>query len=261
MEEIFEEEKVKEVKREQKRQKKRARRKERCKFGDLASCELSEDCKGSKEGLACEMKNGGEEDSSHCKVETCERNENELSADHEHCSYSDSGMWNGKNFEHTNSCSENWPQMKKRGLGQNSCPGESSCSNTRCDKPAACEEQEGDKSCPEEGRSMSSLRGECGKLCPKECDKSNLCPELKEERCNSDWNHVDVCYQNGFMNEDACHDFDDQHDCLPIDDEEKQLLLSMGWNSDEPCQVSIPKLTQQQRWHVDFTVILCEHKL
>ena len=236
VEEIFEEEKVKEVKREQKRQKKRARRKEKCKFSDLASSELSEECKESKEGLACEMKNGGDDESSHCKVEACERNGDELSADHEHCSYS--GMWNGKGFEHTNSCSEKSPHVKKRAVAQNSCPGESNCSNPRCDDPAAYEEQEGEKICPEEGRDVPSPRDECDELCPNECDKAKECSELKEERCDGECSHVEVWCQNGFLSDDVDRGVDDKHDHLWHDDEEKQLLISMGWNSDEPCQVS-----------------------
>ena len=47
-----------------------------------------------------------------------------------------------------------------------------------------------------------------------------------------------MCRRNGFLSDEMNHDGDDKHDNLPVDDEEKQLLLSMGWNSAEPCQVS-----------------------
>jgi hypothetical protein len=237
VEEIFEEEKVKEVKREQKRQKKRARRKEKCKYGDLASSDTSEDCKGSKEGLACEMKNGGEEEAVDCKVETCEGNGNELSScnDRERCDCSDSGIWNGGDSEN---CSEKWPN-KKRLAGQNSCSKENG-HKSKCVKTVSCpdEGEEGDKSCPEQGRGKSSPREECeGSFSELGCGG-----DPKEEACDGVCNHsaqsVDVCCQNGFLSDEMNHDGDDKHDNLPVDDEEKQLLLSMGWNSAEPCQVS-----------------------
>jgi hypothetical protein len=235
VEEIFEEEKVKEVKREQKRQKKRARRKEKCKYGDLASNEMSEDCKGSKEGLACEMKNGGEEEGGSCKVETCgERNENELSSsnDHEHCNCSDSPIWNGEN-------SEKWDDESCAGQNRK----EGCCFKSECGKSVSCPDQESDQACPEQGRGKSSPREECGESYSQlGCGTPKSGPDLREGPCNEACNHnksvVGGCYQNGFLSEEMNHDCDDKHDNLPVDDEEKQLLLSMGWNSAEPCQVS-----------------------
>ncbi len=237
VEEIFEEEKVKEVKREQKRQKKRARRKEKCKYGDFPSSDTSEDCKGSKEGLACEMKNGVEEEGVDCKVETCEKNGSELSLsnDHGHCNCSDTAIWNGGNSEH---CSEKWPN-KKRFVGPNSCSKESCCSKPECGK------SEGDKSCPKQG--SDSPQPECDEsYSERGCGKPKSCPDLKEESCDVVCNHnksVDVCCQNGFLSVGMNHDCDDKHHNLPVDDEEKQLLLSMGWNSAEPCQVSGDRIT------------------
>ena len=227
VEEIFEEEKVKEVKREQKRQKKRARRKEKCKYGDLASSDISEDCKSSKEGLTCEMKNGGEEEGVDCKVEASEGNENELSSsnDLEPCDCNDSAIWNGGNSKN---CSGKWPSKKR-------------LAGSKCGKMVPCSEEEGDKSCPLQGSGKSSPQQECEQSYPDlECSDLKVCPDTKEkawnEMCNQN-ESVDVGCQNGFESDEMSHD-DDKHDNLPVDDEEKQLLLSMGWNSAEPCQVS-----------------------
>lgn len=247
VEEIFEEEKVKEVKREQKRQKKRARRKEKCKYGDLASSETAEECKENKQdGLTCGLKNGVEEEGEGCKVEeACEGGENELSCVHEQCDCSDSGISNGENFEHTNDSSEKWPKKATCDDGDRSCGNESCHPKSECHEAAqsSCAGQEWDKPCSELGSGESSPRH--GPYLEHECGEVQLCADLKDESSYSDrdgCNHneqVEVCYHNGYQSEALDPDVDEGHDNLPVDEEEKKLLLSMGWNSAELCQVSV----------------------
>ena len=56
---------------------------------------------------------------------------------------------------------------------------------------------------------------------------SSSCRQIKTRGCNG------FCSQVG----DELFVDGEKHDEFPVDDEEKQLLLSMGWISGEPCQV------------------------
>ena len=254
VEEIFEEEKVKEVKREQKRQKKRARRKEKCKNDELTSNEISEECQASKEELACEMKNGVNEEEMNCKVESCESNENQRSLNEEHCNYNKTRSWNGNKTKNTNSCSEKCPQTKMRDAGQNPCPNE--CVVSKCNQEVSCAEQESDKPCPELARDESSPGRECGKSYPVGgCGEWHSCRDYQQGKSSHshESNHIDGCYQNGFFADENHDDKHDNHDNFPVDDEEKQLLLSMGWDSAEPCQVRVDNLESYL-----FTIRICQ---
>lgn len=237
VEEINEEEKVKEVKRENKRQKKRARRKEKCKYGELPSSENSQGgCNVCKESLPNgEIKHGDDckgeicDEDVDCKVETCsdnvdlkaetcdgsgvcqvaacdEGNLQELSSSHEHCECSESQTCNGEELL-------NGFKMQN---GQTSDP-ESGCSfESECGK--SVEMKTSCKSDPMMG-----------------CNKPSSDRVDLDDYKNS---NKSVCFQSDLLNGDLHHDTDDTHDSLPVDDEEKQLLLSMGWHCAESCQVS-----------------------
>ena len=102
-----------------------------------------------------------------------------------------------------------------------------------CDEPSpenghcSCDVMENGKGSEDSG---SEGHRECGGKYRKhvrDTCASSSCRQIKTRGCNG------FCGQVG----DELFVDGEKHDEFPVDDEEKQLLLSMGWISGEPCQV------------------------
>lgn len=194
VEEIFEAEKVKEVRREQKRQKRRARRREKCKYGELSNngdthnenLPIAENLAACQEVLIYEERNCHEvtDDRSNCETEETYCGEvskyyDELPQDSEHCSCDGKEPRNGECHEESE-------------------PGDY------------------DSGCIKWQKHVSDTCSSTAHRCKTLNGRNGLCDEVG----------------NAYF-----PDGDERHDEFPVDDEEKQLLLSMGWMSSEPCQV------------------------
>lgn len=103
-----------------------------------------------------------------------------------------------------------------------------------CDEPlpenghCSCDVVENGKHSEDSG---SDGHGECGgkyRKHARDTCASSSCRQKKARGCNGFCNKVgDEVFVDGEKPDDE----------FPVDDEEKQLLLSMGWISGEPCQV------------------------